>query len=163
MAFKTNAELTAERQAREARRVMTIEQRGRALLEPPKDGLEYADMCAAILFAEEVGDVEETARLNGLVAIMRERSRKADAAAHATLEKTQKAREAVKEFGGKALRGGTPKQRKWAEELRSAALKPLKQNVAERVIADTRFQKTMWWIDNRKALAAQDFTDRVSA
>lgn len=57
------------------------------------------------------------------------------------------ARQAAKALGGRALVGGSGKQKKWAEELRAGVIEKLKPETAEKVL--NQFRDTKWWIDNR--------------
>lgn len=62
----------------------------------------------------------------------------------------------AKLFGGTALRGGSPKQRAWAEEIRAERLRGMSPEAAE-MVCDPKglLTRTCWWIDNRHRTAEE--------
>lgn len=87
------------------------------------------------------------------------------AAQDAALEKAKQARTAAQALGGKALNGGSAKQKKWAEELRAGALKNMTPETAEKVLKHFQFRNTMWWINNRETFSFSEtsFGKKVTA
>ncbi|MCR6502476.1 hypothetical protein MUO32_25955 [Shinella sp. CPCC 101442] len=71
----------------------------------------------------------------------------------AATEMAADARKAAKMLGGKALQGGSGKQKKWAEELRAGVIAKLTSETAEKVLKQFQFRDTKWWIDNRASFS----------
>ena len=59
-------------------------------------------------------------------------------------------RQTAKKFGGKALKGGSAKQKAWAEAIRKKVLESLGETESRKFFdLSGCVEKTTWWIDNR--------------
>lgn len=67
-------------------------------------------------------------------------------------EDIRELRKYAKALGGKALAGGSPKQRLWAEQIRAKVLERATLEEAIRLVTENRFSGYRFWIDNRSAL-----------
>lgn len=92
-----------------------------------------------------------------IVGIETPRAPKPKPASAAKKAAAKSARDEIKPLGYRALKSGTPKQKAWAETIRTGIVKHVEEDV-QAAFTDEPFHTAKFWIDNRDK-TARDFTE----